>query len=41
MEFTKKQIADYMDKYIKNYLVDAEWHISLATDFLHLLDDEK
>lgn len=41
MEFTKKQIADYMDKYIKNYLVDAEWQISLATDFLHLLNDEK
>lgn len=41
MEFTKKQIANYMDKYIKNYLVDAEWYISLATDFLHLLDDEK
>lgn len=41
MEFTKKQIINYMDKYIKNYLVDAEWHINLATDFLHLLNDEK
>lgn len=41
MEFTKKQIINYMDKYIKNYLVDAEWHINLAIDFLHLLNDEK
>lgn len=41
MKFTKKQIINYMDKYIKNYLVDAEWHINLATDFLHLLNDEK
>ena len=41
MEFTKKKIINYMDKYIKNYLVDAEWHINLATDFLYLLNDEK
>lgn len=41
MDFTKKQITNYMDRYIKNYLVDAEWYISLTTDFLHLLDDEK
>lgn len=40
MEFTKKKIIDYMNKYIRNYLVD-EWYISLATDFLHLLNDEK
>lgn len=40
-KFSKKQIVDYMDKYIKNYLVDSEWHISIATDFLHLLNDEK
>lgn len=30
-----------MDKYIRNYLVDSEWHISIATDFLHLLNDGK
>ena len=40
-KFSKKQIVDYMDKYIRNYLVDSEWHISIATDFLHLLNDEK
>ena len=40
-KFSKKQIVDYMDKYIRNYLVDAEWHINLAIDFLHLLNDEK
>lgn len=30
-----------MDKYIRNYLVDSEWNISIATDFLHLQNDEK
>lgn len=38
MKLTKKQIIEYMDKYIRGYLYDADFHICLATEFLELID---
>lgn len=38
MKLTKKQIIECMDKYIRGYLCDADFHICLATEFLELVD---
>lgn len=38
MKLTKKQIIEYMAKYIRGYLYDADFHICLATEFLELID---
>ena len=38
MKLTKKRIIEYMDKYIRGYLYDADFHICLVTEFLELVD---
>lgn len=36
-QITRTQIQESMDTYVKTYITDAEWHISLVEDFMHLL----
>lgn len=36
-QITRVQIQKELDTYVKTYIVDAEWHISLVEDFMHLL----
>jgi hypothetical protein len=36
-QITRVQIQESLDTYVKTYIVDAEWHISLVEDFMHLL----
>lgn len=39
-QITKTQIQECLNTYVKNYIVDANWHISLVEDFMHLLTGE-
>lgn len=36
-QITRVQIQKGLDTYVKTYIADAEWHISLVEDFMHLL----
>ena len=36
-QITRVQIQESLDTYVKTYITDAEWHISLIEDFMHLL----
>lgn len=36
-QITRVQIQESLDTYVKTYITDAEWHISLVEDFMHLL----
>lgn len=36
-QITRAQIQESIDAYVKTYIADAEWHISLVEDFMHLL----
>lgn len=36
-QITRTQIQESMDTYVKTYITDAEWHISLVEDLMHLL----
>lgn len=36
-QITRAQIQESIDTYVKTYIADAEWHISLIEDFMHLL----
>lgn len=36
-QITRAQIQKSLDTYVKTYIADAEWHISLVEDFMHLL----
>lgn len=36
-QITRVQIQESLDAYVKTYITDAEWHISLVEDFMHLL----
>lgn len=36
-QITRAQIQESMDTYVKTYIADAEWYISLVEDFMHLL----
>lgn len=36
-QITRVQIQESIDTYVKTYITDAEWHISLVEDFMHLL----
>lgn len=36
-QITRVQIQESLDTYVKTYIADAEWHISLVEDFMHLL----
>jgi hypothetical protein len=36
-QITRVQIQESLDTYVKPYITDAEWHISLVEDFMHLL----
>lgn len=36
-QITRVQIQKDLDTYVKTYIADAEWHISLVEDFMHLL----
>lgn len=38
MLITRSQITNCLNGYIKDYIVDAPWHISLVEDFMHLLE---
>lgn len=38
-QITRAQIQESIDAYVKTYITDAEWHISLVEDFMHLLTD--
>lgn len=40
MVLTRTQITDCLNSYVKDYIVDAPWHISLVNDFMHLLDGD-
>lgn len=37
---TREQIQKCIDTYVKTYIEDAEWHISLVEDFMHLLNGD-
>lgn len=36
-QITRVQIQESIDTYVKTYITDAEWHISLVEDFMHLI----
>lgn len=36
-QITRVQIQESLDTYVKTYITDAEMHISLVEDFMHLL----
>lgn len=36
-QITRAQIQESIDTYVKTYIADAEWHISLVENFMHLL----
>jgi hypothetical protein len=36
-QITRAQIQESLDTYVKTYITDAEWHVSLVEDFMHLL----
>lgn len=36
-QITRVQIQESLDTYVKTYITDAEWHVSLVEDFMHLL----
>lgn len=36
-QITRVQIQESLDTYVKTYITDAERHISLVEDFMHLL----
>lgn len=36
-QITRVQIQESIDTYVKTYITDAEWHVSLVEDFMHLL----
>lgn len=36
-QITRAQIQERIDTYVKTYIADAEWHISLVENFMHLL----
>lgn len=36
-QITRVQIQESIDTYVKTYITDAEWHISLVEDFMYLL----
>ena len=36
-QITRVQIQESIDTYVKTYITDAEWYISLVEDFMHLL----
>lgn len=36
-QITRVQIQESINTYVKTYITDAEWHISLVEDFMHLL----
>lgn len=36
-QITRAQIQKSLDTYVKTYITDAEWHIGLVEDFMHLL----
>lgn len=36
-QITRVQIQESLDTYVKTYITDAKWHISLVEDFMHLL----
>ena len=36
-QITRAQIQESINTYVKTYIADAEWHISLVEDFIHLL----
>ena len=36
-QITRVQIQESLDAYVKTHITDAEWHISLVEDFMHLL----
>lgn len=36
-QITRVQIQESLDTYVKTYITDAEWRISLVEDFMHLL----
>ena len=38
-QITRAQIQESIDTYVKTYIADAEWHISLVENFMHLLTD--
>ena len=40
MIITRIQIIDCLNNYVRDYIVDAAWHIALVEDFLHLLDGD-
>lgn len=40
-QITRVQIQESLDTYVKTYITDAEWHISLVEDFMHLLTGNK
>lgn len=39
-KITRKQIMDCLNSYVKDYIVDAQWHIDLVKDFMFLLDGD-
>lgn len=40
MIITRTEIMECLDSYVKDYIVDAPWHISLVKDFMSLLDGD-
>lgn len=40
-QITRVQIQESIDTYVKTYITDAEWHISLVEGFMHLLTGNK
>ena len=36
-QITRAQIQKNLNTYVKTYIADAEWHVSLVEDFMHLL----
>lgn len=40
MIISRTQINDCLNTYVKDYIVDALWHISLVKDFMYLLDGD-
>lgn len=40
MIITRSQITDCLNSYVKDNIVDAQWHISLVNDFMFLLNGD-
>lgn len=40
MIITRSQITDCLNSYVKDNIVDAQWHISLVNDFMFLINGD-